>query len=76
MTKEDQERFKWFAVGATAVLFDEGRGEWDIWLTLSPKWDINLHCNGESFSAIAYQVKDGVVDTTDSGIELIKGELK
>lgn len=59
-----------FAKGAIAVLLDEGRLEFDIWMSLNKDTDINIYYNGEVASATVYPVKNGVVDTTEGGWEV------
>ena len=62
-----------FAEGATAVLENEGRLEWDIWLyatKVNPTHTINLHCNGVSRpQATLYEHTPDGIDL-DSALDL------
>jgi hypothetical protein len=71
---ENAERFRWFALGATTIQLDDGKNEWDIWLSVTPNYDINIYADGEHYGAVVYKVKNGVVDTTNE-YELFKRKL-
>jgi hypothetical protein len=58
MTDAEYFMYQSFAMGAIAATLDSNRaGEWDIWLALSPKWNLNIHYNGESIKGMVYPVE-------------------
>lgn len=65
-----------FACGAIALLLDEGRLEFDVWLYLDDDKNINIYSNGEVITATIFPVIDGVVQTdTGTEVEIYRLEL-
>jgi len=59
MTSAQYFMYQAYAMGAIAAILDSGRAdEWDIWLALSPQWNLNIHYNGENILGMVYPVED------------------
>jgi len=68
MTRAQYFLYQAYAMGAIAATLDSGRvDEWDIWLALTPQWNLNIHFNGESIMGMVYPVEDEDEDNRSHG---------